>query len=156
MLYKSCAVQPLRFTYSFATHQQVIYLWQFFPSNLASIWRSVLGYPMHDISALHSNLHAQSHHWSSMNRRCWGELFAMYASDIDCCFYRRHWNKKKETHTKKRKIIDLVKNDIASSGTKLRYLLDIFIVLQKCAVTKKKCVLNVLEGVEISWNVLKC
>lgn len=61
--------------------------------------------------------------------------------------------KKKETQTKKRKIIDLVKNDIATSGTKLRYLLDIFIVLQKCAVTKKKKCAKCFRG---CWNILKC
>lgn len=94
------------------THQQVIYLWQFFPSNLASIWLLALDCPMPYTGASHSILHAQLHHSSSASRRYSAALFTMYASDIDCCFYRNgiEEREKKMDTEKERKIIDLVRD----------------------------------------------
>lgn len=68
----------MHFVYSFSryyTHQQVIYLWRFFPLSLVSTWRS--GWAIHerDNEGSHLNLHAQLRRSNSASRRCLVALF---------------------------------------------------------------------------------
>lgn len=62
--------------------------------------------------ASHSILHAQLHHSSSASRRYSAALFTMYASDIDCGFYRNGIEEREKNGHRKReeKIIDLVRD----------------------------------------------